>query len=73
MDLGKKRGYTSLMLVFICTLVLGFCQTKTYAQDKFVVVLDAGHGGKDPGRPAKSFSEKEIALNIVLKLGTKTK
>jgi len=36
---------------------------------KFVVVLDAGHGGKDPGRPTKFDTEKKIALSIVLKLG----
>lgn len=70
-DSGKKRVYTSLVAVCICTLVLVLSQTQIYAQDKFVVVLDAGHGGKDPGRPAKNFSEKDIALNIVLKLGNK--
>ena len=72
-DIGKKRDYTSIVMVFICTLVLVLSQTTTYAQDNFVVVLDAGHGGKDPGRPAKNFSEKDIALNIVLKLGNKLK
>ena len=40
-----------------------------YGQNDFKVVLDAGHGGKDPGRPAKNYSEKDIALSIVLKLG----
>lgn len=46
--------------------------TMTYAQsssDKFIVVLDAGHGGKDPGRPTKFDTEKKIALNIALKIG----
>ena len=38
--------------------------------DKFVVVLDAGHGGKDPGKPSKyGFKEKDIALKIVLEVG----
>ena len=36
----------------------------------FVVVLDAGHGGKDPGRPTSyGYKEKDIVLDIVLKVG----
>ena len=34
------------------------------------MVLDAGHGGKDPGRPTSyGYKEKDIALDIVLKVG----
>ena len=36
---------------------------------KFVVVLDAGHGGHDPGNLGNGYLEKNIALNIVLKVG----
>ena len=33
----------------------------------FVVVLDAGHGGKDPGRPTSyGYKEKDIALFSIL-------
>src|SRR5690606_21361066 len=32
-------------------------------------VLDAGHGGHDPGNIGNGYLEKEIALNIVLKVG----
>jgi len=35
----------------------------------FVVVLDAGHGGRDPGKVAKKYREADIALSIVLKVG----
>ena len=38
--------------------------------EKFVVVLDAGHGGKDPGNLGSGFKEKDIALSIILKIGS---
>ena len=34
-----------------------------------VVVLDAGHGGKDPGAVSANAREKDIVLDITLKLG----
>ncbi|MEX0273928.1 MAG: N-acetylmuramoyl-L-alanine amidase, partial [Flavobacteriaceae bacterium] len=37
--------------------------------DPFTVVLDAGHGGHDPGNLGNGYLEKKIALSIVLKVG----
>lgn len=34
-----------------------------------VIVIDAGHGGKDPGASGKSSREKDIALSVALKTG----
>jgi N-acetylmuramoyl-L-alanine amidase len=34
-----------------------------------VVVIDAGHGGEDPGALGKNHKEKDITLSIALKLG----
>lgn len=34
------------------------------------VVIDAGHGGKDPGAIGKNSKEKDLALSISLKLGS---
>lgn len=56
------------LLVFFIFLLTSFAFSQSNT-DKFVVVLDAGHGGRDPGRPTKFDTEKKIALNIVLKIG----
>ncbi len=37
----------------------------------FVVVIDAGHGGKDPGARGTIIDEKVINLSVALKLGEK--
>ena len=34
------------------------------------IVIDAGHGGRDPGAVGKNGKEKDIALAIALKVGT---
>ncbi len=45
----------------------GTHQSKKYAITK--IVIDAGHGGVDPGCVGKKSKEKDVALDIVLKLG----
>lgn len=69
-----KRFPISSLLVLLC---LGFTTEtlmgQTAKKKSFVVVLDAGHGGHDPGCDPKcnsyGFYEKKIALNITLKVG----
>ncbi|MDD2675792.1 MAG: N-acetylmuramoyl-L-alanine amidase [Flavobacterium sp.] len=53
-----------LILLFLFSAVNIFPQSNT----KFIVILDAGHGGKDPGNSYHGFVEKEIALKTTLKL-----
>ena len=36
---------------------------------KFTLVIDAGHGGKDPGAQGNGVNEKDINLGVALKLG----
>ena len=40
-------------------------------KEDFVVVLDAGHGGKDTGNRGNGYYEKHIALNITKMIGAK--
>ena len=49
-------------------LVFAFCTGSAEAKD-FVVVIDAGHGGHDPGAIGSFSREKNINLNVALKLG----
>jgi len=62
----------SIILFFIILLTFSSFSSigEDIIEDKFIVVLDAGHGGKDPGRPTKNgYKEKDIALKIVLGVG----
>ena len=43
--------------------------TSLYANKKFVVVIDPGHGGHDAGAIGKITNEKTINLAVALKLG----
>ncbi|WP_066218442.1 N-acetylmuramoyl-L-alanine amidase family protein [Formosa haliotis] len=65
---------TKFLLLFLCivcvTVLTSFTNDNEPNTNKFVVVLDAGHGGHDPGKPTKyGFTEKDVALKIVLKIG----
>lgn len=68
-----KLSYIVLLMCLGCSLPLA-------AQDNgggvvppagkpFVVVIDPGHGGSDPGARGRYSTEKEVALGVALKLG----
>lgn len=56
-------------ILFILLLGVGLAATAIAADRKFTLVIDAGHGGKDPGTIGKYSKEKTIALNVALAFG----
>ncbi len=69
----QSMNRSTLIIPFLCFLVVflfSFVIPGTENGKKpFVVVLDAGHGGHDPGKVAKGYKEKDVALKIVLLIG----
>jgi N-acetylmuramoyl-L-alanine amidase len=59
------------LLFFISTFFLS--STFIYAQKSYTIVLDAGHGGKDPGNLGNGYKEKNIALKVALMVGRELK
>jgi N-acetylmuramoyl-L-alanine amidase len=56
-------------LIFFISIF--FCSsTFVYAQKTYTIVIDAGHGGKDPGNLGNGYREKNIALKVALIVGS---
>lgn len=78
--MSKVRNINPVKLLLLCTvwtviLLYGFADAGTksapagpeYKIRK--IVIDPGHGGKDPGALGKTSKEKDITLSVALKLG----
>jgi len=63
----KDKFDTKITLAIVVIFSFIFLNTTlVYSQDKkFIVVLDAGHGGNDPGNIGNGYREKTIALKVV--------
>lgn len=59
--------WVSLFIFLLCTFIL--IETSGKEAPQKIVVIDAGHGGKDPGSVVGKAREKHIVLDIALKLG----
>ena len=60
----------SYIIILLCSLWLVFPLAGAQAESRdFIVVIDPGHGGRDPGAIGKRGKEKNINLNVALKLG----
>lgn len=69
--INMKLDKTHILYLSLCLwlLFLPSCSGCLWGKD-FIVVIDAGHGGHDPGAIGKISKEKNINLNVALKLGS---
>ena len=67
-DMKLNRSYILYICICLWLLFLPLCTSHLWGKD-FVVVIDAGHGGHDPGAIGKISKEKNINLNVALKVG----
>ena len=74
--LKNYKYYTSLVTLLLMVLTRQHITAQPdagsrtlAARDEWIVVIDAGHGGKDPGSVGRVSHEKDIALAIALKTG----
>ena len=63
----RKNAICLFLLAVVATFPLGL----TFAQTNKIktIVIDAGHGGHDPGCHGAQNNEKEVCLSMALKLG----
>lgn len=65
----KKLQY-SFLLILLVSLITSFkLGTKGAGNGIKIIVIDPGHGGKDPGCNGAAHNEKDVALAVSLKLG----
>ncbi|MDR0763314.1 MAG: N-acetylmuramoyl-L-alanine amidase [Bacteroidales bacterium] len=66
MEFLFKKIYFVQIVFFVLLPLCGFSQTSGSVK---TLVVDAGHGGTDPGAVGKKSKEKDIALTVALKFG----
>lgn len=66
-----KTTRFNILLSIGAFIVAAFFLTPAYAgnEKRFTLVIDAGHGGHDPGAIGRNVKEKNINLKVALKLG----
>ena len=58
---------------WIFLFTINFSLFSQSIDSNFTLVIDPGHGGKDPGNTGNGYLEKKIALSIGLKIGERLK
>ena len=68
--LHTNNLYIEILIFLFITLMIVSASAKDIKNEKgWIIVIDAGHGGKDPGALGSISREKDITLAIALKTG----
>lgn len=73
MDFHIRTRQIFLFLALMALMTFTNSVDARDAKGRFVVIIDAGHGGKDSGAIGKRSKEKDIVLAVALKVGEKIK
>jgi N-acetylmuramoyl-L-alanine amidase len=65
----KNKLFYFILLIAVILTSYSFNIITNNTEKPFIVVLDAGHGGHDPGNLGNGYKEKDIALSVILKIG----
>lgn len=69
-DIGNPVKNISFKFLLVAITLLSSSAIVPQHEYKLrTIVIDAGHGGKDPGTRGKTAKEKDVALKIALKFG----
>ncbi len=63
----RKFGLTALIIAI--TLLISASTPPPHDSKVDIIVIDAGHGGHDDGTHGRILKEKDLALNIAIKVG----
>lgn|SRR5690554_6148678 len=70
LTLNYMKSSKRYLFVLLGVFIVSSFNALLYSQSKnYTVVIDPGHGGKDPGAVGSSSREKDIVLSVGLKLG----
>ena len=73
MFISLRLRYRTFLFTLLAGYLLWGIPTALRAQRLFTIVIDAGHGGKDPGTVGNGGKEKDITLSVAKIVGKKIK